>query len=133
MTKLILNQDVQIKTADHPPLTRGFVVFIFSLLWGGLSVAIFVVTDDDLIAVSLASIGIPIWLYLLRRQGKIEKLLSEQHSKYIHAKSGFCCQDCSVEIQKPIKNQNKDKDPILYYCPNCNILWFVGSVDHSTA
>jgi hypothetical protein len=124
---------LEIRTADAPPLTRGFVVFVFSIIWGLFSLAVLYFLEVKIIAVALCAMGLPIWMFLLRKQGKIEKHLSSQNSHFIQARNGFACQKCSNEIKKPIKNQNVQGEPIIYMCENCNILWFVGSVDHSSS
>jgi len=109
------------------------VVFLFSLAWGLISLPLFVVLENDLYATGICFLGLSIWIYLLHHQGKLERYLANEHSNYIQARNGFACQRCGFEILKPIKNQNKDGEPILYHCTDCNVLWFVGSVDRSTA
>ncbi len=124
---------MEIRTADSPPLTRGALTFIFAIVLGFISIGAFVVCSNKLYAVGISAIGLCIWLFLLRRQGKIERFLKSQHSNFVQAENGFCCQDCKVEIGNPITHQNKQDQPILYHCKTCNILWFTGSVDHSTS
>lgn len=126
-------EKTKIITADGPPLTKGLVVFFFSLLWGIVSVASFMLLGHDILAASIAVAGLPIWMFLLRKEGTLDRRLRQQHSNYVQAQKGFCCQKCRAEIESPIKHQNKHGEPILYYCPLCDILWFTGSIDHSTA
>nr|AAK73304.1 Ypar19 [Pseudomonas alcaligenes] len=126
-------EKLEIRTADAPPLTRGFVVFLFAIILGCISTASFVALANNLHAVLVSFAGLCIWLFLLRRQGRIERFLRKQHSGYVQAQKGFCCQECKKQIDTPIKHQNKHGEPILYHCDSCSILWFTGSVDHSTA
>jgi len=120
---------LEIRTADEPKLTRGGVIFFFTIIWGIYSALMYYFVEEKIIAIVLISLGLPVWMYLLNRQGRLEGFLRRQRSNYIQSKNGFCCQKCSTEIAEPIKNQNVHGEPILYNCIKCNILWFVGSVN----
>jgi len=123
----------EIRSADFPPLTKGGVLFLFSIVWGFISFGMLYIVGFQIISFIVCAIGLPIWMLLLRREGRINKFLLNQRSNFIKAKKGFCCQQCSNEIEKPIKNQNIEGQPIIYLCNNCSILWFLGSVDKSTS
>lgn len=124
---------LEARAADAPPLTKGMLVFVFTVIWGAVSVAAFMLLANVWHALLVALVGLGFWMLLLRRQGWVEKLLRAQHSRYVQAQTGFCCQVCQREIAEPVKHRAKHGEPILYHCETCNILWFTGTVDHSTA
>jgi hypothetical protein len=130
--ELNMFDQVEIRTADSPPITRGFLIFVFSIVWGFVSVTAVAVLENRMYALAIAASGLPVWMYLLRRQGRIERFLKAQRSMYVQTQKEFCCQECRFEIERPLKHQDKHGQPILYYCPNCRLLWFTGLIDKST-
>lgn len=124
---------LEARTADAPPLTKGMLVFVFAVMWGAVSAVAFMLLANVWHALFIALVGLGFWMLLLRRQGRVERLLREQHSRHVQAQKGFCCQVCQQQIEMPIKHQAKHGEPILYHCQACNILWFTGTVDQSTA
>lgn len=127
---MTMHRDLEVRNADKPTLTKGWLLFIFSVLWGFFTIFSFQLFGD-LEAVGFAFLGLVIWVFLILRNDKIDRMLEKQHSNYIQSDKEFSCQKCARDIDKPIKYENKDGTPILYHCQYCQILWHVGPVDLS--
>jgi hypothetical protein len=119
---------LEVRTAKKPEIPKSVVVFLYALLWGIFSVAIFMELDNKLLGISLISIGLPIFIYLIYKERKNQSDWLKMEAEKIKSMLIFRCQACSKEIDSSVKNQGVTGEPILYYCNDCEILWFVGSV-----
>jgi hypothetical protein len=41
----------------------------------------------------------------------------------------FTCPDCAMLIETPLQNSGADREPILYLCQKCDVLWYSGNTN----
>ncbi len=124
---------MEVKTAKRPAWPKDFSVFLFALSWGIISVVLFVALENKILSTCIVAIGIPLFILLINKQAKIRRARDKAENNFSQSLFSFCCQNCSVHIASPIKTQNINGEPILYHCKKCDILWFTGSIDNSSA
>lgn len=124
---------MEVKTANKPAWPKDLTVFLFALSWGIVSVVLFVALENKLVSACIVAMGIPLFIMLINKQANIRRAKQKAENNFSQSMFSFCCQDCSEHIASPIKTQNLDGEPILYHCQKCDILWFTGSIDNSSA
>jgi hypothetical protein len=109
---------LRIRTVSRPYRLIDLAVFVFALFWGSAAVAIFVLVEGDLVRVGLIAMGLPVFVTLLWVAGK--RVIGKVQ-----------CRECSRPLPSPLENSGVDGEPVLYHCPNCDILWFAGITSSS--
>jgi hypothetical protein len=62
------------------------------------------------------AVALMLVLYLMRNPGSLRG-----HE--------FRCPQCEAEIAAPLENSGANREPILFLCKKCEVLWFTGSTN----
>jgi len=120
-----MDSEPEVRDAFKSPVKLSRYSVLTILIWGALSVYLFTSLENILLAVFLSALGIPIFIFSFVTD---HKRAGTKLSEYIRSLEGdFSCRQCSSKISSPLKHEDKDGVPIIFYCASCGILWYVGS------
>ena len=58
--------------------------------------------------------------------GFLVGVLTSIRSK-LQLNESFSCKNCSLKIDSKLENSGADNEAIIYFCPDCDILWHTGN------
>ena len=105
---------LRVRTLPRHGSVLDVPAFLCALAGGIGSVAAFVLIDDRLVAVGVASVALLPFCVLLLRAGPRER-------------DTKVCPECRGPLPPPLENSPEEGEPILHHCRPCGILWFAGS------
>ena len=122
---------MKIKNACKPPVVFSAYTIVYFFLWVPVSLILLTGLNNKLLASGIVAIGIIPLIYCF----KWDRAKSgRKFSEYIEElRNGFSCPECNTVIPECVEYDRRYDLPVLFYCEQCDTLWYTGMHNNQSA